>query len=219
MASNWKSAYLRYKEVFLNVTELYKKRADLRAFLEIVLSIIAVLVFLVFAIKPTALTIISLVQQINEEKKVISILDKKLNDLKKANNIVNQYQPILEIINTAIPSSPNPDLFAKQVEGLAVRNEVDLVGISMKEIVVKGQLKSTINEDVLIDLPNETKGVSYVLNVRGFYNNINNFITNMGRMRVISIIDNVSISSSTTNEGKTLIAVISGRIPYLYENR
>lgn len=219
MASNWKSAYLRYKEVFLNVTELYKKRADLRAFLEIVLSIIAVLVFLVFAIKPTALTIISLVQQINEEKKVISILDKKLNDLKKANNIVNQYQPILEIINTAIPSSPNPDLFAKQVEGLAVRNEVDLVGISMKEIVVKGQLKSTINEDVLIDLPNETKGVSYVLNVRGSYNNINNFITNMGRMRVISVIDNVSISSSTTNEGKTLIAVISGRIPYLYENR
>ena len=219
MATNWKSSYFRYKEVFLNVTELYKKRADLKAFLEIVLSIIAVLVFLVFAIKPTAITIVSLIQQINEEREVITTLDQKIKDLQKASNIVGQYQSILGVIDTAIPSSPNPDMFAKQMQGLAVRNSVDLVGISMKDITIQGQTKSSVDKDGLINLPNGTKGISYTLNIRGSYKNISNFISNMGKMRTLSIIDSVSISSSTTDNGKTLVAIISGRIPYLNENK
>ena len=62
MATGWRGQYIRYRGFFLNIVDLYKKRADLRAFLEVILSISTVTIFLLFALKPTMLTIVSFVK-------------------------------------------------------------------------------------------------------------------------------------------------------------
>jgi len=139
MATGWRSSYYRYKELFLNVSDLYKKRADLRAFLEIVLSIVAVIVFLLFALKPTALTIISLTQQIKEEKQTLSVLTKKASDLQKANTLLAQNSIYEDNINIAVSSTPIPDIFAKQIEGLAVKDGIDLMGLAINDVILIGK--------------------------------------------------------------------------------
>lgn len=218
MATGWRSSYYRYKELFLNVTELYKKRADLRAFLEIVLSIVAVIIFLLFALKPTALTIISLVQQIKEERVVLAALTQKVNDLQKANTLLIQNQRFLTDIDLAVSTSPNPDVFAKQIEGIAAKDGVSLVGITMDSIVLVGKSKTAATSADVTPLPGSTYEMPYSISIKGSYTNIDNFLKSLENLRVISRIDSMSVTSSVSDAGRVIVAVISGRIPYIGSN-
>ena len=90
MALGWRGSYSRYKEFFLNITALYKKKAELRAFLEIILSLSTIIIFLLFALKPTVITIVSLLQQIKEKQATLSGLTQKVSDLQKASSLLQQ---------------------------------------------------------------------------------------------------------------------------------
>lgn len=218
MATGWRSSYYRYKELFLNVTELYKKRADLRAFLEIVLSIVAVIIFLLFALKPTALTIISLVQQIKEERVTLAALTQKVNDLQKAGTLLSQNQRYLSHIDLAVATSPNPDVFAKQIEGIAAKNGVSLTGITIDSIVLVGKPKTVGTSTDVTPLPGNSYEMPYSISVKGSYTNIDSFLKSLENLRIITRIDAASVTSSVTDTGRVIVAVISGRIPYTGDN-
>lgn len=214
MASGWRSSYYRYKQLFLNVSAAYKKRADFRAFLEIVLSLVAVIIFIVFALKPTALTIISLVQQIKEERKTLASLTQKVNDLQKASTLLTQNQMFLDNINIAISTTPGPDIFAKQVLGLSARNGVELMALTINEITLVGNVKKVTSRETE-PLPEDANEISYSISIKGAFVNINSFLKDLENLRVKSKIDSLTISSSVSDTGRVIVAVISGRIPYL----
>lgn len=214
MANGWKSSYYRYRELFLNVSSLYKKRADLRAFLEIVLSIVAVIVFLIFALKPTALTIISLMQQIKEEKTVLSGLTQKISNLQKANTLLNQNQLYLNDIDTAISTSPSPDVFTKQIEGIAFKNGVTIIGFSINDVVLVGVTKTSKSAGDFTPFPENAQEMNYSVSVRGSFTNIESFLKDMENLRTISTTDSLTINSSVTDTGRVIVALVSGRVPY-----
>ncbi len=214
MASGWRSSYYRYKQLFLNVSATYKKRSDLRAFLEIVLSLIAVIIFVVFALKPTALTIISLVQQIKEEKKVLTSLNQKVSDLQKASTLLTQNQMFLDNINLAISTTPSPDIFAKQILGMSAKNNVELMALSINEVVIIGNTKKIVSKETE-PLPENANEIGYSISIKGGFANINTFLKDIENLRTISKIDSLTISSSISDSGRVIVAVISGRIPYL----
>lgn len=219
MASGWKSSYFRYRELFLNVSSLYKKRADLRAFLEIVLSIVAVIIFIMFAIKPTALTIISLMQQIKEERITLSALTKKVNDLQKANVLLSQSQNYLKDIEIAVSSAPSPDLFAKQIQGISAKNGVELSGVAINDVILVGSPKTSRASANIKPLPEGATEMEYSISIKGNFANINSFLKDLEKLRVVSVIDGITINSSVTDSGRVIVAVISGRVPYLGSNK
>ena len=81
MALGWRGQYYRYKDYFLNIVALYKQRRDLRAFLEVILSLSTVIIFVVFALKPTALTIISLYNEIKVKKDTLRVYNAHLESV------------------------------------------------------------------------------------------------------------------------------------------
>lgn len=218
MATGWRSSYYRYRELFLNVSALYKKRADLRAFLEIILSIAAVIVFLVFALKPTALTIISLVQQINEEKVTLTNLNKKISDLQKAKVLLDQNGAYIDNIEMAVSSDPKPEVFVKQIGGLSQKHGVNLMGITINDLILIGNSRPVSITEGLTPLPDGVKEIGYSLTIKGAYTNIIGFLKDLENLRVISKVDNVTISSSVTDTERVIVAVISGRVPYIKNN-
>lgn len=218
MALGWKGSYYRYREFFLNISALYKKRADLRAFFEIILSILAIIIFLLFALKPTVLTIVSLVQQIKEEKQTLSTLTQKVNDLQKANTLLSQYQQFVGDINVAVATAPAPDVFVKQVQGLASKNAVTVAGITINEIALVGKESTANSSGDYKPLPENAKEMGYSFTINGNYSNVLNFLKDFENLRVTSAIDDLTIGSSTINEGRVIVAIISGRVPYLGSN-
>jgi hypothetical protein len=215
MALGWRESYYRYKEFFLNISALYKQRADLRAFLEIILSLSTITVFLLFALKPTALTIINLLQEINEKRQTVASLTQKLNNLQIANTLLTQNQSVIPDIHIAVPDNPNPDTLSKQVEGLAAKDSTNILGITVNQVTLIGSGATPKTLSGLKSLPKNAKEMPFSVSVSGNYANLISFIKDFSNLRIATAVDSLGISSSITDKGRVIVAVISGRVAFL----
>lgn len=215
MALGWRGSYLRYKEFFLNVMVLYRKRADLRAFLEIILSLTTVTIFLVFAIKPTTLTIISLIQQIQEKKETVSTLDQKIQSLRTASGVFEQNKSVIPIINRTIPTLPNPDLVSKQIQGVSAKNSISLLGLSIGQATFVGEKGKSTKKSDEKPLPGDPQEMAISISAKGNYPNLIAFAKDMENLGIGIRIDTLGVNSSQTEAGQVIVVVISGSVPYL----
>ena len=78
MESGWKQNSSRYRELFKNLIRLYNTKPNIKAYLELILTISTVIVFALFAIKPTILTILDLNKEINSKEATVSKLKQKI---------------------------------------------------------------------------------------------------------------------------------------------
>lgn len=215
MALGWRDQYNRYRGFFLNIVSLYKQRADLRAFTEVILSITTITVFLIFALKPTALTIIALAKEINEKKQTVIDLDKKISDLQKASTVYAQNQTSLSNIETAVSTDPHPDTVSSQIAALATKDSVRILGLSIGQVylVGSGQIKNKSSD--LKPLPGGALEMPISINITGNYQSLTAFIKDLENLRTVTKVDLVGIGSSENNGERVIVALISARIPYL----
>jgi hypothetical protein len=57
--------------------------------------------------------------------------------------------------------------------------------------------------------------MSFSISIKGTYPNLILFIKDFENLRITKIIDTLAISSSVTDKGLVIVAVISGRVPFL----
>lgn len=215
MATGWRGQYSRYKDFFLNISSLYKQRPDLRAFLEVILSISTVAVFLLFALKPTALTIISLLNDIKEKQVTVAALTQKINDLKTARSVFDKSQNYVPNIEKSVGNAPEPDAIVQQVAGLSAKNSVDVLGISVGQITLVGTVPAKKSSSGTKPLPLDAKEMPISINIKGSYTSILSFVKDIENLRIAVKMDNIAVNSSKTDTGQVIVAVITGRVPYL----
>jgi hypothetical protein len=214
MATGWRVQYFRYKDLFLNIVTLYKQRRDLRAFLEVVLSLSTIIIFVVFALKPTAITIISLYGQIKNKENTLSSLNQKISDLQTASKAYNQNKDAVSKINAAIFGIPEPDTVSKQVLGLATKDSVTLLGISVGQITLLG--KSTLPKDPSTKpLPENALPMPISISAKGNFSSLLSFVKDLENLRIPIKTDSLTINSSQTEGGSVIVVTIIGRVPYL----
>lgn len=214
MALGWRDQYLRYREFYLNIQALYKQRADLRAFLEIILSISTVIIFLIFALKPTALTIISLYNEIQGKQKTVAALDQKINNLVTASGLFAQNQNFIPDVDASVANAPRPDLITQQIQALAVKDSVAVMGIAIGQVTLVG---TSVTQQVAdqIPLPDNAKEMDISVSIKGDYPNLDSFLKDFGNLRMVTKLDITGVNSSVTDKGTVITMVIAGRVPYL----
>lgn len=139
MNPSWRKNYLRYKSYFLNVAGRYRERADIKVYLEILLSLATVTIFSIFALRPTLLTIAELIREIDTKSETITEIDAKIDDLNKAQRLKDQQQANIALLKIAIPQEPSPDIFARQVEVLTQKHQAPLSSFSLGKSLVLGE--------------------------------------------------------------------------------
>ena len=215
MAIGWKKDYLRYKELFLKILLVYRKREDFRIFLELLLSLITITFFSIFALKPTILTISQLLKDNKEKERIINIMNQKVENISRAQNIYEQNINKLTIIENAIPNTPTPENLLRQIEGVAYINSVTLLGSSINEVTLVGEEKKKQAKDTIKNLPENVKTLSFSINVTGTYTSLFNFLSNIENLRRPLVIKSVNITSSDLDTGKVIIMLITGQTPYI----
>ena len=215
MALGWKGQYYRYREFFLNISSFYKQRADLRAFLEIILSLTTIIIFLLFALKPTVLTIISLLQEINTKQSTIVTLDQKIKDLDTAQTVFTQNQASIADVDVAIGTNPQPDLILQQIEGLANKDSVTLLGASVGQIILVGTTPAKKSSTDIKPLPNGANEMPISISIKGDYPSLIAFMTDFENLRLVTKIDTFTINSTVSDKGQSIVAVVSGRVPFI----
>ena len=191
MALGWRKEYIRYKEYFLNVLIIYKQKEDLRMFLEILLSLVTVSFFGAFALRPTLVTITALLTEIDSKEEIVTKLD------------------------TKIPATASPETFVRQFEGLAAKNGINLLGVSLGQVTLLGEVKKVPPEEGVTPLPEDALGISFSVSLSGNYSELLGFLADLEKLRRPLAIDTTGMTTTETEEGKTLVILVSGRAPYI----
>lgn len=183
------------------------------------MSLGAIVVFSLFAIKPTVITIIGLTKEINAKEDTIAKMDTKIANLREAQNIYYQQKEAIDLLDLAIPSNPSPEIFARQLEGLSSIDSVIPNSILFIETTIKGEnTLSTLQDEAVTSLPNNTLAVGVNYNGSGNYDSVRNFITNLENLLRLIKVDSFGLSKTPAAEGERanndMQITIKGRVPF-----
>jgi hypothetical protein len=215
MAVGWRGQYFRYKELSLNLLAVYRQRSDVQAFLEIILSLVTLIIFTVFALKPTALTMVSLNNELKEKRSTLAALNQKINDLQTAQNLFIENQNAVPIIDSAVFTIPEPDTLAKQVMGLAEKNSVNVTGLSIGQLSILGPNTVAKEATDVKPLPGGAQTINISITTRGSYANLVGFAKDIESLRIPVKIDTLTFSSSPLETNGAIVQLINGRVPFL----
>ena len=214
----FKQLYARYHGYFVSALATYSQKPNLKKYLELFLSLGTVSLFSIFAIKPTSITIISLVKEIQAKEQTIKTMDTKIENLKIAQNVYYQQKENLDLLDLALPSNPAPETFARQLEVVSYLNSISINNLSFSETVLKGQDNLIRSKEEKEGLPAKILPTIISFNGKGEYGPINDFITNLENLRRFFKVDtvNISLKKSTKDDSdpNMLLLSLSGRLLY-----
>lgn len=215
MGSDWRKGYIQYRRYFFDILALYKRRQDIRAFLEILLSLGTITLFVAFAVRPTVITISQLLTELKNKEDTIAQMDTKIKNLQIAQSLLSQNIPNLVALDSAVPSSPTPDVELRQLEGLAKNNNVTVLSLSSGQVTILGTATAPKLEQGQKPMPSGSKSFSVSGTFSGDYASLSNLLRDIENLRRPLLVDSVSFSSIQGQTGQKIVLSISGRVPYI----
>ena len=216
MSTGLTKDYARYKGGFQNMLAATQKRQDIKMFLEILLTLTTIIIFVAFALRPTLITISELVKDIGSKQEVINQMDTKLSSLRQARTLLDQEASRIALLDSAVPVQPDPDKFVGQIEGAVAVNQAQLMGLSIDELVLLGDERRKVNKDTEA-LPQGASSLVFSFNNQGDFTNLQNLISYLEKLRRPLQIDTLNINKSITKLTEYLSVTVSGQTPYLKE--
>lgn len=216
MNPGWRKNYLRYRSFFLNIANQYRERADIKVYLEILLSLATITIFSVFALRPTLLTIAALLKEIETKKETLTQIDSKIQKLSQAQSINDQQRKNLLLLNSAVPDKAEPDVFVRQIEAILSKNSLTATRINLGEGVILADSNTRSASDKAQEL---TFSIQTRLDIKDYLLS-QNVISDLENLRIPVKIGNISFSLEEDKETGTkyVTLIISGVIPYLFRN-
>lgn len=214
MALPWRRNYLRYRSFFMNIYRVYQTRSDIRMYMEILLSLVTIGFFAAFALRPTALTVTQLIQEIKTKEETIVQMDKKLSDLVVAQSLFRKEFDRIKLLNQAMPDVPSPESFTRQIEGLTSKNNTDLKNLILGDVALVGEPKKLSGAGEFIPLPEGAEGITFSLTAVGGYKELESLLKDLENLRRPLRVDYATLNTSQTDNVQTLSLSVTGRVPY-----
>lgn len=215
MGPAWRTNYIRYKRFFLTFFARYQDRQDLRMFLEILLSLVTISLFSLFALRPTLITIAELIKEIESKKETVAQMDAKIENLSSAQTTYDQEINKIRLLETSIPNNPDPDKFIRQIEGLASKDSVQILSMSTSETTLVGKDSTETEQSQDGIILGASGNITFSTRVAADYPNLFNFLSDLDEIRRPVDIDSLSFDISKTEEGVSLVLIVNGRVPYM----
>lgn len=201
------------------------KSKTVRTYGSLSFSVVAIAIFVVFAIKPTVENIISIQQQINTQSQTLKALKDKSDKLAQAINNYNSIPDDTKIkLFTLLPNTPNPTCLIDNIAGQAADNKVQVSGFQLQSFDLKGQSKCALEA---ADIPqieknntaNSTlKEIPFTINVNQGYPQLSGFINSLNSsVRLISV-ESAFFNKNQETQGATqtspLTLSVTGKVYY-----
>lgn len=182
---DYKSSLGRYRKYLAVATE----QPMVRASLFLILSLILLIGLLLFALKPTLVTISTLLGQITTQREIVAKLDQKIVEISQSQQVWTQNQSKLFLLDQALPTKPSLQEFDKALEEQASASGIKLSGITFVKVPFSGK-----NAD----------NIEFSLVAGGKYQEIRGFVEILESLRRLTHLDSVIIASDDKNNNLTL---------------
>lgn len=189
----------RVKKYQLDLARYYQIPA-VQSSLSVVLSLFIVSIFILFALKPTVVTIVKLQKTIEDSEKTLQQLKTKVTALQKASVIYEQLTPAIPMLEASIPGkSAEYQALTSTIELLAVQTGVVLNTSSLGETLLYSRILSPF-------VPNKTQGVAalpFSVRVTGEYPAITSFLQNLLTVDRLIKMDSVTYAREGSVRGSS----------------
>jgi len=207
----------KYALYFQKVGLLYK-RPEIKASLEVILSIFTITILIFAAISPTLVNIVSLKKKIADQEAINKKADRKIAQLIAAQNQLKDFSGSLVLFDNAVPDTFSYSDSAKRLEYLARTNSLTIDSINFSGSVllsggkISGDWAAKIakpsNDNLIIDQ------ISFT--VSGKPNNVLNFLGQVENMDRLAILNNISLSKQLGANKTEDILRTSGKIDFYF---
>jgi Tfp pilus assembly protein PilO len=216
MAYNYKTEFQRYRRYYQAIEPVLNKPKS-RAYTTIIFSFLAVSLFGWYAIRPTIQTILFLQREIRDKTEVNKKMEDKIAALIEAQAYYQEVEPILPVVDQALPTIPDAVPLMIQLRNLASTSgtlitavQLPAVPLTSQELNVpasKGQIKSPTNA-----ASGKQQTYDLSLAVRGSYPAIRAFLEGAMQMRRIISIDSFTIIPMRAESVSSESAVPTNRL-------
>jgi type II secretory pathway pseudopilin PulG len=207
----WHEEYELYRKYVHNISRFYKQHEQIKAYVELALSLVAIIIFLAFAIRPTAVTITEKVKELQSKQEVITKLNAKIDSLSTADSLLREEKETLDMLEVAIPDGSAPEEFIIQVDALARRNNTELEGMSIEDTQILGTKVTTNEEGVETAVLGTIEWFPFTIVTSGPYEDLVRFGDSLENLRRPMKINSAAMDESLTGELKL---TVTGEIPY-----
>ncbi|TXH62562.1 MAG: hypothetical protein E6Q84_01025 [Thiothrix sp.] len=189
--------------------------------LGVVMSVLIIAFFLIFAIRPTLATIARLTSDIGDSTKTLQILEAKASALAKANTLYEKLKPKLEILKTSVPDfDPSYAGITKTIETAAATEGVNIASVTLG----KGMINSRIGVFGVNSKSNEVVPLPITIRVTGDYKKCMSMANRLSNSKRLISIDTIAlgkelIGGKQVNVAGEVSMVLSGNVFYLADKK
>ena len=170
-----------------------------------IFTLIIIVIFIFFAIKPTVETILVLQKKLAETSQVLEAVNKKANDLSQGKQNYDSLDPnIKSKIAEAIPDTVTFRSITQELEQTAKLHEASVSALQIQPIVIDAKSDNTVGTLSEID---------FTFNVEGAYAQLIALLQDLRLSSRLISIDSLSLSK--VSEGSGLIMSITGKGYYI----
>ena len=179
MKKNLKNLNLAY---FENVIDLKNKRTI--QFTYLVLTVIALTFFGLFAINPTLTTIAKLERELDDNQFVDDQLQRKIQNLSSLQTSYAGISNDLPMIESSIPKNPQAPILIAQVQSVAKTNNVTLLSTQVFPVELNENAKTDKNQSAF----------SFIILGEGSNSSISDFVDRMSKMQRVISLDQITLT-------------------------
>ncbi len=192
----------RYSRYFTYIQPVIRA-PFVRTYGSLILTIVSLIVFIVFAIKPTIETILILQKQLSNQHQILDKLNQKSKNLSLGRkNYLDLDQNTKDKINGSVPASPAIGELTKNLENAAKSGDASLSAIQFQSFTINQPQKTK----TLAEIP-------FTYNVEVSYSTALSVLSNLKKLDRLISIDQFSLNK--LESGGRLLLSISGEAYYL----
>jgi len=205
--------YSRYFTYIKPITKI----PIIRTYGSTIFSLLVMIVFIIFAVKPTVETIFVLQKKLTETKQILDKLTQKTNNLDKAKqNYDNLGQDIKDKISAAIPDNIQLSSVIAVLEQISKNHDASISALQIQPQTIIAKSQNT-NDSTATDSSNTSSDnvseISFAVNLTGDYGNLLSVLSDLRNSSRLISLDKISVSQLSSGSG--LFMSISGRAYYL----
>lgn len=169
------------------------KEERTQKFTTIILTVITLSLFGLFAINPTISTILKLRKELDDNNFVDQKLQDKINNLSTLQKKYIVLQNDLPVIFAAIPQSPEVPLIVAQIQAIAKNSNTAIENFQSFEVEVPTKSASR-----------NYSSFSFALSAGGTYNDLYRFLTQLSNMQRVVAIELLSLTKKSVSNSMEL---------------
>lgn len=171
----------------------------------LIFGLITIMIFAVFAIKPTIETIISLQKSIEEQNALLQTIKDKSKNLSLARTNYQAIDPSVKTkIHALLPNSPTLPSFVQTLASIAEKEQASMSSLQFQPVDLQAEPKKLSKSSQVTEIP-------FTVNMQGGFQQLINILNSLSKTTRLITIEQVNF---TKPEDGVLIMSINGKAYY-----